>query len=97
MLAVPVTNSERNPEKPRLCVDHSPAPFSCNAMIPKAPFPTPLDNLQHLGCILWELRITLGPHVRIVLFKSDVSCAYRTLPMHPLWQIKQVNGEYTVN
>jgi hypothetical protein len=69
-------------------------------MIPKAPFPTPLDNLQHLGRVLWELQISLGPQVCIVLFKSDVSCAYQTLPMHPLWQIKQVvkiNSRYTVD
>lgn len=49
MLAVPVTISERNPQKPRLCVDHSAEPLPRNAMIPKAPFTTPLDSLQHLG------------------------------------------------
>ncbi|RDB27518.1 hypothetical protein Hypma_003768 [Hypsizygus marmoreus] len=90
MLAVPVTISERNPNKFRLCVDHSAEPFSRNAMIPKAAVSVPLDNLHLLGHVLRELRVSLGPQVRIVLFKSDVSRAYRTLPMHPLWQIKQV-------
>lgn len=90
MLAVPVTISERNPTKFRLCVDHSADPYSRNALIPKSDVSVPLDNLHLLGRILRELRITLGSSTRIVLFKSDVSRAYRTLPMHPLWQIKQV-------
>lgn len=97
MLVVPVTISERNPEKPCLCVDHSATPYARNAMIPKAPFPTLLNNLQHLGHVLRELCVSLVPQVCI---KSDVSRAYWTLPMHPLWQIKQVvkvNGDYIVD
>ena len=31
------------------------------------------------------------PDEELVLFKSDISDAYRNLPMHPLWQIKQIN------
>ncbi|KAF5376292.1 hypothetical protein D9615_008534 [Tricholomella constricta] len=100
MLAVPVTISERNPTKPRLCVDHSAEPLSRNSMIPKASFPTPLDNLQDLGRVLRKARASLPPGTRLVLFKSDVARAYRTMPMHPLWQIKQVvkiDGLYTVD
>ena len=27
---------------------------------------------------------------KLVMFKSDVSAAYQRLPLHPLWQIKQI-------
>ena len=30
------------------------------------------------------------PDTPLVIFKSDVSAAYRRLPLHPLWQIKQI-------
>ena len=31
------------------------------------------------------------PDEELILFKSDISDAYRHLPMHPLWQVKQIN------
>jgi hypothetical protein len=30
------------------------------------------------------------PDTALIMFKSDVSAAYRRLPLHPLWQIKQI-------
>ena len=30
------------------------------------------------------------PKTTLILFKSDVSAAYRRLPLHPLWQVKQI-------
>ena len=50
----------------------------------------PLDNMTHLGEMLLRNK-ELFPDEELVLFKSDISDAYRNLPMHPLWQIKQIN------
>lgn len=49
-----------------------------------------LDSLKQLGQHLIELRREHGPAVQLVVWKSDVSQAYRRLPVHPLWQLKQV-------
>ena len=50
----------------------------------------PLDNLTHFGEILIDLE-RRAPGRRRVAWKSDVAEAYRIIPMHPYWQIKQVN------
>ena len=50
----------------------------------------PLDNMTHLGEMLLRKKADF-PNEKLVLFKSDILDAYRNLPMHPLWQIKQVN------
>ena len=47
------------------------------------------DNVQNLGKNLLYLRREFG-NVPIWLWKSDVKNAYRLLPLHPLWQLKQV-------
>ncbi|KAH6876460.1 hypothetical protein BKA70DRAFT_1349139 [Coprinopsis sp. MPI-PUGE-AT-0042] len=75
----------------RLVTDQSHGPFSLNSMIDQDKIQGfPLDNIQHLGYHLLHRR-TEAPGQRRVLWKSDVSEAYRLMPMHPLWQIKQVN------
>ena len=51
---------------------------------------TSLDMIGDLVNSLIQFRLENGPSVRLVLFKSDVSFAYRNLPMHPLWQMKQI-------
>lgn len=51
----------------------------------------PLDNMVQLGEILLRAHKKLPPGEHLVLFKSDVSEAYRLLPMHPYWQVKQIN------
>ena len=50
----------------------------------------PLDNMTHLGEMLLRKKEE-SPDEELVVFKSDISDAYHNLPMHPLWQIKQVN------
>lgn len=84
--AVPKPHSD----KLRLINDHSYGEHSLNDGISKADVGMSQDNLQDLGHNLLYLREILGPDAPLWLFKSDVSNAYRLLPMHPLWQIKQV-------
>ncbi|KIY43016.1 hypothetical protein FISHEDRAFT_78924 [Fistulina hepatica ATCC 64428] len=72
----------------RLVVDHSAGQFSLNSMIPKIDRSVHLDGLQQLGEALISARELHGDRP-LVVWKSDVSHAYRILPMHPLWQIKQ--------
>src|SRR5271168_149819 len=75
-----------------MVTDHSHGPFSLNSMIPRCDIMAyPLDNMKHLGKVLLDLRRKVVPDVSLTLFKSDVAEAYRLLPMHVKWQIKQVN------
>ena len=37
-----------------------------------------------------------SPDEELVVFKSDISDAYRNLPMHTLWQIKQSKNSITL-
>ena len=74
----------------RLVNDLSAGPYSLNSMVDHQ-FITgyPLDNLSHLGEMLlrkWKEK----PGNVLVLWKSDISEAYRVCPMHKLWQMKQV-------
>jgi hypothetical protein len=46
--------------------------------------------MVHFGEMLMDLERREPEEERIV-WKSDISEAYQILPMHPLWQIKQVN------
>ena len=48
-----------------------------------------MDTISNLVSALLRYRRT-HPDTRLVMFKSDVAAAYRQLPLHPLWQIKQV-------
>ncbi|THH15530.1 hypothetical protein EUX98_g9452 [Antrodiella citrinella] len=84
--AVPKPHSD----KLRLINNHSAGPFALNSFIAKNDVGMRPDNVQDLGRNLLFLRQQLGD-VPLWLFKSDVSGAYRLLPMHPLWQLKQVN------
>ncbi|KZT27375.1 hypothetical protein NEOLEDRAFT_1021031, partial [Neolentinus lepideus HHB14362 ss-1] len=76
-------------DKLRLVVDHSAGEHALNAMISKEDARICLDNIHDLGKCLRHARQQHG-NVPLVMFKSDVSQAYRRLPMHPLWQIRQV-------
>lgn len=49
----------------------------------------PLDNMRHLGSDILELH-QIVPGEELMLWKSDVSEVYRLIPMHPFWQLKQV-------
>jgi hypothetical protein len=48
-----------------------------------------MDSIADLVHALLRYRRS-NPNSPLVMFKSDVSAAYRRLPLHPLWQIKQI-------
>jgi hypothetical protein len=84
--AVPKPRSE----KMRLVNDHSAGPFSLNSMISREDVAgAKMDSISDLTGAL--LRYRRGhSDKKLVMFKSDVSAAYRRLPLHPLWQVKQI-------
>jgi hypothetical protein len=85
--AVPKPNSSDL----RMVTDQSAGEFSLNSMIPREDISGyPLDNMKRLGDILLHIRKTEGDG-RLVMVKSDVAEAYRLMPVHPYWQVKQVN------
>ena len=76
-------------DKLRLIVDHSTSSYSLNSMIMRDDIAgAHLDTIKDLANSIIQFRHQFG-NVKLVLFKSDVSAAYRRLPMHPFWQIKQ--------
>lgn len=83
--AVPKPNSSDL----RLVNNHSAGQYALNNMISRDDVGMRQDNVQDLGQNLVHFR-ELNGDAPVWLFKSDVSNAYRLLPMHPLWQIKQV-------
>ncbi|OCH92271.1 hypothetical protein OBBRIDRAFT_833607 [Obba rivulosa] len=92
MFCMPVYAVPKSEEgKFRLITDQSHGPFAVNQMISdEAVIDTiALDGLPVLFHALREYRRT-HPDERLVLWKSDVSKAYRRLPMSPYWQLKQV-------
>lgn len=50
-----------------------------------------MDNMVQLGERVLRAHSQLRPGERLILFKSDVSEAYRLIPMHPIWQTRQIN------
>lgn len=78
-----------NSDKLRLINDHSASAHSLNGMIPRDAVGMRQDNVQDLGANLLDFR-RRSPLAPVWLYKSDVSNAYRLLPMHPLWQLRQV-------
>ena len=77
------------PGKYRLINDQSNGPHALNSTIPKSQVKVKLDNIHDLGTELIAARKKY-PKRNLTLFKPDVKSAYRQLPVHPLWQIKQV-------
>ncbi|KAF9528414.1 hypothetical protein CPB83DRAFT_791773, partial [Crepidotus variabilis] len=74
----------------RMVMDHSAGEFSLNSMINHDSVTGfPLDNLTQLGDILIRIK-SMYPNDESIIWKSDISEAYRVCPMHPAWQIKQV-------
>ena len=85
--AVPKPNSSDF----RLVTDQSYGKHSLNSMVKhESVTGYPLDNLVHFGEMLLDLQRKKPDQVRVA-WKSDIAEAYRILPMHPLWQIKQIN------
>jgi hypothetical protein len=59
----------------------------------------PLDNLHQFGQMLLDLKSSFEG-VDFVVWKSDISEAYRLCPLHPAWQLKQavcVDGELYID
>jgi hypothetical protein len=50
----------------------------------------PLDTVSELGAALIAFRQIHG-NVELVMWKSNVSQAYRRMPMHKRWQMKQIH------
>ena len=73
----------------RLINDHSQDPYSPNSMITDTNPVFPLDTIDDLVGVLLTAR-RKHEHRQLVLWKSDVKSAYRLMPMHPLWQIRQI-------
>ncbi|KAF9034568.1 hypothetical protein BJ165DRAFT_1356210 [Panaeolus papilionaceus] len=94
--AVPKDNGEAM----RLVTDHSHGPYSLNSLIDKCSMPkAPLDNMRAFGTHMIAMQ-QRHPGKKLIAWKSDVAEAYRLIPMHPYWQIKQVervDGQYHVN
>ncbi|CAA7267958.1 unnamed protein product [Cyclocybe aegerita] len=91
MLAIPFNVATKpHSDKLCLCFNYSAQPFLCNEMIPKELVLVSLDNLQDLGHALQEVHIAGGSSTCLMVWKSDIKCAYQNIPMHPLWQIKQL-------
>lgn len=85
--AVPKPNSD----KLRLVTNHSAGPYSLNSMISKIAISgVVMDGVPAIGQALRKFRREHGHAVKLVMWKSDVSQAYRRIPMSPYWQIKQV-------
>ena len=86
--AVPKPNSSDL----RMVTDHSAGPYSLNSMVDHSLVTGyPLDNMTHMGEMLREnYRLTDGS-VPMIVWKSDIAEAYRLMPLHPLWQLKQIN------
>jgi hypothetical protein len=86
--AVPKPNSSDL----RMVTDHSAGPHSLNSMIDHDRVTGfPLDNMTHMGeMLLTHHRQTLGSD-ELLAWKSDIAEAHRLMPLHVLWQLKQIN------
>ena len=70
-------------KKYRLVTDHSAGQFTLNNMISHEDIAgVTLNNVQDLGNALQHLRQE-NPDLDLILWKADVSEAYRCMPMHP--------------
>jgi hypothetical protein len=75
----------------RLITNLSAGDFAPNTMIEKSNVTNlPLDTISDLGAALIAFRRNHG-NIPLVMWKSDVSQAYRRMPMHERWQMKQVH------
>ena len=77
-----------------LCMvtDHSTGLFSLNSMVNHDLVTGyPLDNMTHLGEMLIAHHFSNVYHWKTVVWKSDIAKVYQLMPLHPHWQIKQIN------
>ncbi|PPQ82622.1 hypothetical protein CVT24_005472 [Panaeolus cyanescens] len=101
MYAMPIHAVPKdNGESLRLVTDHSKGKHSLNSMIDKSRMGSfPLDGMKAFGNELIRAHNDF-PGEPLVAWKSDVPEAYRLIPMHKHWQIKQVekiDGLFYVN
>jgi hypothetical protein len=91
MTSIPISVVPK-PHSDKLClvVDQRSGDFSLNSFIPCENVAVPLDNLHDLGSCLLDVHAMHGMDTQLVVFKSDVSQAYRQIPLHFLWQLFQV-------
>jgi len=105
MNVVPVHVVSKPPDdKLHLVVDHSAGSYSINSMIDHQSIAgDKLDGIKSLGD---SIRVFCASHPTnlsdmqtLTLWKSDVAATYHQMPMHPLWQIKQIiniDGQFSV-
>ncbi|KAG2750892.1 hypothetical protein P692DRAFT_20727707, partial [Suillus brevipes Sb2] len=77
-------------DKHRLVTDHSTRKYALNSMVSHEDIAgVTLNNVQDLANGLRDFRHQ-SPRAILNHWKDDVSEAYRHMPMHPLWQVKQI-------
>ena len=75
----------------RLITNLSAGDYAPNTMIDKSKVTNlPLDTISDLGAALIAFCRSHG-NVKLLMWKSDVSQAYRRMPMHERWQMKQIH------
>jgi hypothetical protein len=86
--AVPKPNSSDL----RMVTDHSAGPYSLNSMVDHDQVTGySLDNMTHMGEMLIAHHRLPSNGRKTLVWKSDIAEAYRLMPLHPHWQLKQVN------
>ncbi|KAE9404628.1 hypothetical protein BT96DRAFT_989188 [Gymnopus androsaceus JB14] len=77
-------------EKLHLVVNQSAGEFCQNSMVDQVITKgARMDTIKELLTGLLEFKRE-NLRTKLVMFKSDISEVYRLMPLHPLWQIKQV-------
>jgi hypothetical protein len=106
MNIVPVHTVPKPPDdKLWLVMDHSAGPYSINSMIDcQSIAGVKLDSIKTLGDSIRGFRdlhlIDCLDISSLTLWKLDVAAAYCQMPMHHLWQIKQIvtiNSQFSVD
>jgi hypothetical protein len=72
-------------------MDQSGGLHSVNDMCTRHEHAFPLDNMTHLGEQILKGYNELSPGEHLVVYKSNIAEAYWLIPMHPIWQTKQIN------
>ena len=75
-----------------MVTDHSAGPFSLNSMVDCLQVTGyPLDSMTHMGEMLTAHHRSTTDGRKSLVWKSDIAEAYRLMPLHPHWQLKQIN------
>ncbi|EGF96944.1 uncharacterized protein MELLADRAFT_91363 [Melampsora larici-populina 98AG31] len=79
--------SKKNSKKMRVCTNMSFGNPSPNDLVDKNKIRVSYDSLKSFAPYFMEEK---RKHGKVTVFKSDVEGAFRTLPAHPQYQIRQV-------